>query len=113
VSVLLFQCARELVVNLIKHADATGGDVLLQSQGEELILTIEDDGRGFASGSTDEQPPNPRGYGLFGIRERLRLFGDRLDINGCATLRPFLQATRPDRFPGSFASRTWGTEFLT
>jgi two-component system, sensor histidine kinase and response regulator len=81
VSVLLFQCARELVVNLIKHADATGGDLLLQSRGEELILAVEDDGRGFAPGSAVAQPSEPRGYGLFSIRERLRLLGGRMDID--------------------------------
>jgi two-component system sensor histidine kinase/response regulator len=85
VSVLLFECARELVVNLIKHADATGGDLLLQSQGEELILTVEDDGRGFASETAAAQPSEPRRYGLVSIRERLRLYGGRLDIDDCAT----------------------------
>lgn len=81
VSVLLFQCARELVVNMIKHADATGGDLLLQSEGDELILTVEDDGRGFASGSAAKRPSEAGGYGLFSVHERLRLFGGRLDID--------------------------------
>jgi signal transduction histidine kinase len=71
----------ELVVNLIKHADATGGDLLLQSRSDELILTVEDDGRGFRAGSTAVDLSEHGGYGLFSIRERLRLFGGRLDID--------------------------------
>jgi len=85
VSVLLFQCARELVTNLIKHANATGGDLLLQSKGEELILTVEDDGQGFATGPVAVMPSAAGGYGLYSIRERLRLFGGRLDIDADAT----------------------------
>lgn len=54
---------------------------MLQSRGDELILTVEDDGRGFGAYSAAAQHYESGGYGLFSIRERLRLYGGRLDID--------------------------------
>lgn len=104
VSVLLYQCARELFINLIKHAGATGGDLLLMSQGEELVLTLEDDGCGFAPGSATAQPGAASGYGLSSIRDRLRLFdGDLEIVSGAAGSRIAL------RLPLAALSRTSGS----
>jgi signal transduction histidine kinase len=52
VAVLLFQCARELVVNLVKHAQASRGRLSLCCVDGALTLRVEDDGLGFA-----DQPP--------------------------------------------------------
>ncbi len=105
VSVLLYQCARELVVNLIKHASATGGDLLLRSQGEELVLTIEDDGQGFAPGSATALPTAAGGYGLASIRDRLKLFdGDLAIASGATGSRITL------RLPLAALSRTTGAQ---
>lgn len=105
VSVLLYQCARELVVNLIKHANATGGDLLLRSQGEDLVLTIEDDGQGFAPGAATALPTAAGGYGLASIRDRLKLFdGDLAIASGATGSRITL------RLPLAALSRTTGAQ---
>lgn len=103
VSVLLYQCARELIVNLIKHASATGGDLLLRFQGEDLVLTLEDDGQGFAPGSATALPTTTGGYGLASIRDRLKLFdGDLAIASGATGSRITL------RLPLAALSRTTG-----
>jgi LytS/YehU family sensor histidine kinase len=73
VPVMLLQ---PLVENAVKHAIAprgSGGCIRITASraGEELELTVEDDGPGLADGNGD-------GIGLANVRERLRhLYGDR------------------------------------
>ncbi len=78
-TVTLFQCARELVVNLIKHSGARNGTISLRGDAGGLELVVEDDGRGFA-GSPDHEPSAGGGYGLHSVRERLSLLGGSLWI---------------------------------
>lgn len=44
----LFRIVQELITNILKHAEATRVDVSLRISLNYLILTIEDNGRGFA-----------------------------------------------------------------
>jgi signal transduction histidine kinase len=63
----------------MKHAQATEVNVLVKRRIENVILTIEDNGRGFAP---DEQSPLPSrsGFGLTGMGERARLLGGELKV---------------------------------
>ncbi|MET4726573.1 signal transduction histidine kinase [Lysobacter enzymogenes] len=74
---LLFRTAQEALANASRHAQARRIRLSLQRSGEELHLQVRDDGCGcdpaaaMASG----------GNGLSGMRERLRLYGGRLDLS--------------------------------
>jgi signal transduction histidine kinase len=76
-TLLLFQCARELVMNMVKHAHAHRGDIRLTRQGRCIELRVEDDGIGFAAShaarGTGSEQPHAQGYGLQGVCERLAL----------------------------------------
>jgi signal transduction histidine kinase len=61
--------------NIIKHSDASFARVYLRIQDDNLVLTIEDDGRGFT-----ETVNSPR-LGLTGMRERARMIGSHLTID--------------------------------
>ena len=79
IEVILFQVLRELLVNVVKHANATRVDVSLRRLGDRLSLQVRDDGDGFdptavVSGS------GSGGFGLFNIRERLQLLGATFEI---------------------------------
>jgi len=79
-SVILFQVARELVYNLIKHARANRGAIRLAAGADGLEMVIEDDGVGV-SPEVVLDPGNPEaGFGLFNVRERLALIGGSLII---------------------------------
>ena len=79
---LLFQAARELLFNAVKHARAAQARVSLSphagEDGEAIELTIEDNGQGFHAVATDV--PRSAGFGLASIRERLSTFNGRLEI---------------------------------
>ena len=75
---LLFQSARELVYNVIKHAEATRAELELAFGDDAVTLSVRDDGKGF---DPDRVMPRPEsGYGLFNTRERLLLWGGRLAV---------------------------------
>jgi signal transduction histidine kinase len=99
-AVVLYQCARELVYNLIKHAKADCGTIGLRHRGDVLELRVEDDGRGFAPGAERRAADATGGYGLYSIRERLALLGGSLDLESSArgarvTVRLPLRAESP------------------
>jgi len=84
-NLLLFQCARELVMNLVKHAHASRGDIRLTRRGGDLDLWVEDDGIGFAASHAARTPQDGHGYGLHGVCERLALVDGGLTLED---LRP-------------------------
>ncbi len=78
--ILLFQATRELLLNVVKHAQASCAWIeLSQSDNGRLHLVVADDGVGF---NTADPPTSDStsGFGLFSIRERLELIGGRLEV---------------------------------
>ena len=84
-SIVLFQCARELVYNVAKHANASAGRIELDIQDQAVLLVVSDNGRGFPSIAAVSPSGIGGGYGLFSVRERLALLGGSLSIESDAT----------------------------
>lgn len=82
---MLFRAVRELATNAMKHAQAQTLTVTLDAQGNELLLTIVDDGKGFEWLSPDEQDFRQAGYGLFSIHERASYMGGDMTITSGAS----------------------------
>ncbi|MBD3174807.1 MAG: PAS domain S-box protein [Armatimonadia bacterium] len=72
---LLFDCARELMINALKHADADEIRVLLERQERDIVLTVSDDGKGFSPEEAGPDMSEMRHFGLFNIRERIHRSG--------------------------------------
>jgi len=81
VKVLLFQAVRELLVNVAKHAHAHKVNVVSQRVGDEIRVSVEDDGVGFDVSQTHSRSYTMGGFGLFSIRERLNHMCGYLDID--------------------------------
>lgn len=69
VEVTLFQAARELIQNSLKHAQASKIEVTVQSADGRLEITVADDGVGFDPAGTETTAEG--GFGLFNIHERM------------------------------------------
>jgi len=78
--VLLFQAARELLVNVVKHADASTATVSVERDGQQVRVAVEDDGKGFKATDPLQQARTAGGFGLFSIHERLDHLGGQLQI---------------------------------
>ena len=75
-TVLVFQAVRELLWNVVKHAESAHADLSWQVEVGELRVTVEDAGCGFA----DVRTARSGGFGLLSIRERVALQGGQLDV---------------------------------
>jgi signal transduction histidine kinase len=80
IKILLYRSVRELLVNIVKHAGAKNVSVTLAMTGNDIQVTVEDDGVGFDVSSLDLQAGKLDGFGLFNIYERLMQAGGRVDI---------------------------------
>jgi signal transduction histidine kinase len=81
VTVLLFQTVRELLQNVIKHARSKRATVRCAVINDALTIDVLDPGIGFEVHSIDRLPTRQGGFGLFNIRERLKLMGGSVDIH--------------------------------
>jgi len=76
---LLFQSARELLMNVVKHAKTQRAQIGVEQADGQLTLTISDDGVGFDVESALEQATDK--FGLFSIRERMYALGGSLTLD--------------------------------
>ena len=83
---LLFQSAREMLLNARKYSGESRARVGLRvvgtgTGGPGVELTVSDDGRGFDANAALREPGvNGGGFGLFSIRERVTLLGGSLAV---------------------------------
>ncbi len=98
--ILLFQIARELLVNIVKHSRAQNARVSIRRNGEYIQINVEDDGVGFDTSKINSNMDKAGGFGLFSIRERLDHFGGYLKIRsepGKGTCITLMAPLKPDK----------------
>ena len=69
----IYRIAQEGLTNVARHAEASVCRVQLQRLSNTVLLTVEDNGRGFDLQQQRQQ--DHRGLGLLGVRERVSGFG--------------------------------------
>ncbi|MFT3822544.1 MAG: ATP-binding protein [Chitinophagaceae bacterium] len=73
----IYRITEELIINTIKHAAAKTAVVQLIATGDQLLLTVADDGKGFDPAILDKAS---RGFGWSNIQNRLDDVKGKLDI---------------------------------
>ena len=74
----IFRVLQESLTNAAKHSAATQVEVTFEREGGTLVLTVTDNGRGFATA----EPRKPGSHGHLGLRERAYLLNGEVDIEG-------------------------------
>jgi signal transduction histidine kinase len=100
---ILYRCTRELLTNVVKHAQARQVTVRLEGEGKLVRIIVQDDGIGFDTDAIPKATEREAGFGLFNIRERMADFGGSLEIRsepgqGCMAI-----LTAPVRIPAAEA----------
>ena len=80
VDVQLFRIAQEAVGNARKHGQATHIRMELRADPTRIVLTVEDNGRGFVTEAHDPAPSLGQHLGLLSMRERAERVRGRLNI---------------------------------
>jgi len=102
--VLLFQAVRELLFNIVKHADNAQATVTLEKIDGLGRITISDRGKGFDVEAVMKDPK--ASHGLLIIQDRLSVMGGSLEVNSKpgegtrAVIETQLGKTDPDLFTG-------------
>lgn len=79
VETTLYRIAQEALTNIARHAETDYASILLERRDGEVVMIIEDDGRGFDVARIMDTP-GYRHLGLLGMRERAELVGGRLIV---------------------------------
>ena len=79
-SVLLFRTARELLINVAKHAQAKHATISIATGNNQIRIDVVDDGIGFNAADMAGKGAENSGFGLASIRERIDELGGRLDF---------------------------------
>lgn len=81
-AILLFQSVRELLYNVLKHAQTDTATVSFRlTPDRELHIAVEDHGCGLDVSTLDQHSPTSAGFGLFNLKERMAIMGGRLSID--------------------------------
>jgi PAS domain S-box-containing protein len=75
----LFRIVQEGLANIHRHSRSRTAAILLQRQGENIVLEVADQGKGMMPGSEFT------GVGLAGIRERVQILKGQFNITTSAT----------------------------
>lgn len=74
---LFFRVIRELLTNVVKHAQAQSARISVKTDGDQFCLRVVDDGIGFTMSNLSTLT----GFGLFSIAERISNQGGKMEVN--------------------------------
>jgi signal transduction histidine kinase len=76
--IALFRIAQEALNNVLKHARASRGQITLERSDSAYVMSVQDDGVGFAV--ADERAERQPGLGMVTMRERSQAVGGTLEV---------------------------------
>ena len=84
----IYRIVQEALHNIVQHANARNVRVTVTQEPDRLLLSIQDDGRGF-------NPQQERGMGLIGMEERVSALGGRLIVESASGEGTLLRVALP------------------
>lgn len=71
----IFRIVQELMINVVKHADAKEANVMIAKGDGQIVIKVKDDGRGI-----DLSKQRRDGIGLTSIKSKIELLNGQMDI---------------------------------
>ncbi len=84
----IYRVVQEALHNIVKHASATSAFVVFKWTDDALVLTIEDNGKGF-------RPASEKGMGLLGIEERVSRLSGHVQVTSLPNKGTSIHVTLP------------------
>jgi PAS domain S-box-containing protein len=103
---VVFRIVQESLTNVTKHAHAAHVQVAVRRTGDDYVVSIQDDGRGFDPGAAR----NPKALGLMGLQERAQMLGGTLNIHSAAAAGVSVIVTFPAAAPAATRLPAWVSE---
>lgn len=76
--IYLYRIIQECINNIIKHSDATAARIIAKKEGNKVIVTIQDNGKGF---NLDESLKKQKSFGLKSLQERVDFLKGKIIFN--------------------------------
>ena len=89
----ILMTVREAVYNSVQHSRSGRVEVGLNVRGDELVITVADNGCGFAMDGA--QGPAEGHYGIVGMRERVQRMGGHMELTSARGAGTHLQLRLP------------------
>jgi PAS domain S-box-containing protein len=74
----LFRIFQETITNIIRHAEATKFEIMLEKKDHNIVLSVKDNGKGIRK----EELNSRKSIGILGMMERARMLDGSVDIEG-------------------------------
>ena len=100
VATTIFRILQEALTNVARHAQAHHVEIVLEENGDELTMTVQDDGIGIG----ENQASDVRSLGLMGMNERALRFSGSVEITGALGKGTQVVARVPLRATGPVAT---------
>ncbi|WP_233580906.1 sensor histidine kinase [Acidipila sp. EB88] len=84
----IYRIVQEALHNIVKHACAASAVVVFKWADDALVLTIEDNGKGFS-------PASEKGMGLLGIEERVGRLSGHVQVTSLMGKGTYIHVTLP------------------
>jgi PAS domain S-box-containing protein len=81
IAACLYQCLRELLYNVARHAEADEATVYFECDRDALRLAVRDEGKGFDAQALSAGLTRTNGFGLHNIRERVESLGGEVEVD--------------------------------
>ena len=92
---MIYRLVQEAITNITKYARASRVWISLANRGDQVDVSVRDDGIGFDTGT---KPTSA--YGLVGMRYRVEAEGGTLVVESAPGQGTLIQATLPESIPG-------------
>lgn len=92
---LIVATVRELLTNVVKHADATHVDITIRSNGSVLVLMVADDGTGIGPGQLERALADGH-IGLAALRERVGSRSGQFEVATTPSIGTTIEVTLPE-----------------
>lgn len=76
VEVVVFRIVQELILNIVKHSEATEANCLVEIDSNNVLISVQDNGKGLETGGAQG-----KGIGLASIKNRIALMRGHLNIS--------------------------------
>lgn len=90
-SIVVFRVFQEILTNIARHANATRVDIHLDVDGNNLVLTVSDNGKGIKV----EDISAKKSLGIIGMKERASSVNGKLTISGVSNIGTTVTLTIP------------------
>ena len=76
----LYRVVQEALANIVRHSEARNASVCIMRGEDEVLFTIEDDGKGFDLSRVVKKKSSSRGLGQYSMKERVKMMDGTLEV---------------------------------